>query len=96
MLLKVKSAELDVKDQEIIEVVKAACNAIWAVSISFKNKLEIQKLGALKHFHKLLQSCHEEIIISTLGIITQCATQVLNIFELNSFIGEIHVNLYFR
>lgn len=101
MLLKVKSADLDVKDQEVIEVVKAACNAIWAVSMSFKSKLEIHKLGAIKHFRKLLQSCHEEIIISTLGIITQCAAQVFeniisNIFELNSFTAKIHVNQYFR
>ncbi len=60
-----------------MEVVGAACQALWAVSMSLKCKLELHKLDVVKYFAKLLQSRHEEIIIATLGAITQCATQVL-------------------
>lgn len=76
-LLKTEKEDLDVKEQEIVDVVCASCNALWAVSQSFKSKIEIYRLNAVKYFGKLLQSCHEKIIIATLGAITQCATQVL-------------------
>lgn len=75
-LLKSKKSDLNAKDQEIINVVGAACKAIWAVSMSKKSQLKIYELDAIKHFTKLLQSCHEDIINSTLGAITNCASVV--------------------
>ncbi|XP_065216808.1 armadillo repeat-containing protein gudu isoform X2 [Planococcus citri] len=73
-VLKTNKQDLNMKDQEIVDVVCATCTALWAVSQSFKSKIEIYKLNAVKYFGKLLQSCHEQIIIATLGAITQCAT----------------------
>ena len=75
-LLKTRASESQAKDREIIDVVEAACKALWSVSVSDKNKLEIHRLHAIKHFAKLLRSYHEDIKIATLGVITQCATLV--------------------
>lgn len=92
-VLKTNKQELNTKDQEIVDVVCASCTALWAVSQSFKSKIEIYKLNAVKYFGKLLQSCHEPIIIATLGAITQCATQVcvIILFTLKIIIDWVYL-----
>lgn len=75
--MKTKKKDLNPDDQETVDAGCAACKAIWAVSESYKSKEEIYKLNAVPYFAKLLNCCHEEMVIATLGAITQCASQVL-------------------
>lgn len=76
-ILKTKKKDLNHEEQEILDAGCAACRAIWAVSESYKSKEEIYRLNAVPYFAKLLNCCHEEMVIVTLGAITQCASQVL-------------------
>lgn len=77
IILKTKRKDLNLEDLEILDAGCAACRAIWAVSESYKSKEEIYRLNAVPYFAKLLNCCHEEMVIATLGAITQCASQVL-------------------
>ncbi|XP_031349610.1 armadillo repeat-containing protein gudu [Photinus pyralis] len=66
-------SELSEDDMEFVHIAKAAARALWAVSQSRKNVNVMMKSGSVPLLARLLRSIHIDVVIPTVGTISQCA-----------------------
>ncbi|XP_076253243.1 armadillo repeat-containing protein gudu isoform X2 [Rhynchophorus ferrugineus] len=71
--LKTPKEQLVENDIELVDIVKAAARALWSVSKSKKNVQVMMKSGSVPLLAKLLRSVHMDVVIPTIGTISQCA-----------------------
>ncbi|KAF5307658.1 hypothetical protein FQR65_LT06713 [Abscondita terminalis] len=65
--------ELNDEDRECVLIAKAAARALWSVSQSAKNVHVMMKTGSVTLLARLLKSAHIDVIIPTVGTLSQCA-----------------------
>ncbi|KAH1000340.1 armadillo repeat-containing protein gudu [Dendroctonus ponderosae] len=66
--------KLDEDATASVAMVSAAARALWSVSRSRKNIQVMMKSGAVPLLARLLRSVHMDVVIPTIGTISQCAT----------------------
>ncbi|RZC38238.1 hypothetical protein BDFB_010172, partial [Asbolus verrucosus] len=64
---------LSAEEFENVNIAKAAAKALWSVSRSKKNIQVMMKSGSVPLLAKLLRSVHMDVIVPTVGTISQCA-----------------------
>ncbi|KAG5899923.1 hypothetical protein JTB14_002474 [Gonioctena quinquepunctata] len=72
--LRTPKDQLTPDDQELVNIAKAAARALWSVSKSKKNIQVMMKSGSVPLLARLLRSVHMDVVIPTVGTISQCAS----------------------
>ncbi|XP_050504963.1 armadillo repeat-containing protein gudu [Diabrotica virgifera virgifera] len=72
-LLKTPKDQLNEYDAEQVNIAKAATRALWSVSKSKKNIRVMMKSGSVPLLARLLKSDHMDVVVPTIGTISQCA-----------------------
>jgi len=60
-----------------LEVARTGALALWSVAKSTKNREEIRKAGAIPLLAKLMKTKDVDVIIPTVGILQECASEVV-------------------
>ena len=64
-------------DETDFEVPRCGALALWSIAKSTKNKDAIRRAGAIPLISKLLQTKHVSVVIPVVGILHECASEVL-------------------
>ncbi len=59
-----------------IDVARCGALALWSLSKSQKNKIEMRKAGVIPLLATLLKSPHENMCIPIVGTLQECASEV--------------------
>ncbi|XP_044271871.1 armadillo repeat-containing protein gudu [Tribolium madens] len=73
--LKTPKEQLTPDELENVNIAKAAAKALWSVSRSRKNIQVMMRSGSVPLLAKLLRSVHMDVIVPTVGTISQCANE---------------------
>ncbi|XP_060529218.1 armadillo repeat-containing protein gudu [Cylas formicarius] len=71
--LKTPKEQLSKDEVEQVNIVQAAVKALWSASKSKKNIQVMMKSGSVPLLARLLRSVHMEVVVPTMGTISQCA-----------------------
>jgi hypothetical protein len=70
-------SDLSPEDKEEVHVARAGAKALWSISQSKKNRDAMRKAGCVRLLARLLQSVHEDVVVPVMGMLQQCASEVI-------------------
>ncbi|XP_045473998.1 armadillo repeat-containing protein gudu-like [Harmonia axyridis] len=95
-ILRTPMKYLTAEEQETVRLAKSAARALWSLSKSKKNMHIMMRSGCVALMAKLLGCVHTEVMIPTLGALSQCV--VLPPFQMavctERMVDDIVKNLY--
>ncbi|KAL1129974.1 hypothetical protein AAG570_012918, partial [Ranatra chinensis] len=74
-LLTTPKNTMDTADLQTLDVLIGSVKALWSLSQCKKNKEEMRKAGCVKLLACLLRSVHQQLVVYTMGIVQQCASE---------------------
>ncbi|XP_014243459.1 armadillo repeat-containing protein gudu-like [Cimex lectularius] len=73
--LTTPTSSLTDAEQKILNIVTGSGKALWALSLSRRNKELMRKAGLVSILARFLSSVHEDILLYTLGTIDECSSE---------------------
>lgn len=75
---QMKSDRADTRHEDInLEMARTGATALWSLAKSKKNREFIQKAGAIPFLAKMMKTTDMDVIIPTVGILQECASEVI-------------------
>jgi len=68
--------DLSPEDKQEVQVARAGAKALWSISQSKKNRVEMRKAGCVRLLARLLKSVHGDVVVPIMGTLQQCASEV--------------------
>jgi hypothetical protein len=70
-------SSLSSEDKEEVHVARAGAKALWSISQSKRNRDAMRKAGCVSLLAQLLKSVHGDVVVPIMGILQQCASEVI-------------------